>query len=89
MKQDKSPYIQGDYTILKRWYRHSLARKPNPLMGGSREGIQGLCCTILLVMPVPSTEASPTHIAPFQINDGIPTEVEVKVAVYKTKKCRT
>ena len=27
----KTQYLQGDYTILKIWYRHVSARAPNPL----------------------------------------------------------
>ena len=28
--QGTSPDLQGDYTILNRWYQHTLVRQPNP-----------------------------------------------------------
>ena len=72
---------EGPFTILKWWYRHASARAPNTSYMGT-EKVTGYYSTLYLwVEPTPASSLVPTHITPFKINDDVPTEVDMEVAV--------
>ena len=76
-----SPELRGAYAVLKKWYRHTSTRAPNP----SRADITkvtgyyaALHCQEELTTPrIPV----PTHVTPFRVNGNLPSEEEVKAAV--------
>ena len=75
--QETFLFFQGDYTILNRWYQHALARKPNPLWADIEKVYRDYAALYQQEEPSPPGRPVTIHIAPFQIEDGVPTWVEV------------
>ena len=84
-----SPDIQGAYTILKRCYHHSSARQQNPPWSDLEKVSRDYAAIYYQEDPSPLGKPFLTHIDPFQINDGFPTEAEVKVAVCQLRSNST
>ena len=70
MAQGTSIYLQGSYTVLKRKYRHTLARKTNS-SGTDMEKVYREYVTLY-------QRSVPTHTTPLQTDGGFLTEAEVE-----------
>ena len=71
--QGTSPYIQGGYTILKRWYFHTSERKPNPYKENMDKVFREYADIYQWEELPPPRRLFHTHVAPFQIEYGLPT----------------
>ena len=76
-----SSCLQGDYTILNRWYRHASASQPNPSCEDLEKVYRYYATLYQQEDQSPTERPVPTHISPFQINNGVLTEEEVVAAV--------
>ena len=78
----------GAYTILKRWYRHTPIRTPNP----SRidmEKVRGDFQTLYQrEEPQPPGLPLATHVNPDEVNDKVSLEVEVEAEVGRLRPHR-
>ena len=76
--------LKGAWSTLKAWYQHSGDRPPKPL----RQDLKSLTNKReVLYTHVPSPGAPiPIHVNPFPIQDEIPSEDEIAVAVTRLKK---
>ena len=83
--QKNPKYLQGYYTIMKRWYCHTLARQPNP-SHADLEKVSGDNTALYQREKLsPLGRPVPTHVYPLQIDDGVSTEAEVDAAVYRLR----
>ena len=76
-----SPYIQGAYTILKRWYHHALARQLNPSQADLEKVSWDYSALYQWEDPSPPGRPVPTHVSPFKIDNGVSIEAEVEAEV--------
>ena len=75
--------LQGAFDILKRWHRHASARPPKP----SRQDLTKLSTEYraLHSRQNPPGLPVPPNVAPFPINDAVPSEAEICAAASKMK----
>ena len=77
--QDQPPDTKGECKILKRWYHHNLARQPNPSRVDLSDISRDYAAMFQREDPSPLWRPIPIHIEPFQVEDGVTSDVEVKV----------
>ena len=76
-----TPFLQGDYTILKKWYQNPLSRQPNPLRA-DLEKVSGEYAALYQ-----QEDRSPpgrlflTHIYQLQIDNRVLAEAELEASV--------
>jgi hypothetical protein len=78
-----TPDLLGAFAILKRWYQHATAHQPKP----SREDLLHVTNTFrtLYTAQPPTGPPIPIQVAPFPIEDGLPTEDEIGHAIRRLK----
>ena len=81
--QDQPPELKGSYAIFKLCYFHASSRQPNP----SREDLAKISGEYDVLYQrkdhyLPG-HPLPTHISPFQIEDGVLSEEVVEMAVHR------
>ena len=76
--QGISPYLQGAYTILNRWYCHTSARQPNPLRADLEKVSRYYAAPYQREDLSPPGRPVPTHVTPFQIDDRFLKEAEAE-----------
>jgi len=67
--------LQGAWSTLKSWYRHSSGRPPKPLRADLNEITAEY--TNLGIQPPPTTESIPVMVDPFPVSDATPDEEEI------------
>ena len=84
-----TPDLQGAWNIIKRWYRHASARQPNPSREDLHKVANDYAALYTAETPSPPGPPIPTHVAPFPILDGPPTEDEIAEAVRRLHNNRS
>ena len=76
--QGKTSYLQGEYSVLKWWYRHASGQQPHPSWN-YLEKVSGEYTALYHKEhppppPHPSGRPVPTHVIPFYIDEKTPTK---------------
>jgi exonuclease III len=83
---DKQQNAKAAYAILRKWYKHHGDRPPKP----SRQDLQTVTTEFAALYtkePTPGDEI-PTIVAPFNIDDSIPSKEEIEQAVSRLRNDR-
>ena len=79
--QNQPPNIKGEYAILKRWHLHSSVRHTNPSRADIEKVSGDYAALYRCKDSSPPGRPILIHIETFQIEDGVPSEVEVEATV--------